>query len=261
MFPTISCFGREIPTYSICGVAGWLAGAAVVYRNAKKCGFDPETGLLVYLKIWAGALIGAKLFYCATVLPQILRDGWMIVRLPKEFLQRYLTGGLVFYGGLAGALLIVLWEVYKCRRPFALLERVYLPALPLSHALGRLGCFFAGCCYGKPTSGGWGVYYPAKSLAPSGVALVPVQLYECFGEIGIFLLLNLICNHWEKPGKALGCYLFLYGGLRLMLEALRGDWVRGLIFGVSQGQIISVVVICIGAFLLFRKSRQEGYTP
>ena len=148
---------------------------------------------------------------------------------------------LLWLGGLAGA-----WLFCKRRRlSFDTLGRDLVPALPLFHAFGRVGCFLAGCCYGIPAPAGWlGVTFPASAIeAPSGVPLLPVQLYEAAGCVLLFLLLDHLTDRGWPGGRLLALYLALYAVFRFLLEFLRGDAVRGSLGPLSTSQVISLAVL------------------
>ena len=136
--------------------------------------------------------------------------------------------------------------ILKQRRlSFDSLGRDLVPALPLFHAFGRVGCFLAGCCYGIPAPAGWlGVTFPASAVeAPSGVPLLPVQLYEAAGCVLLFLLLDHLTDRGWPGGRLLALYLALYAVFRFLLEFLRGDAVRGSLGPLSTSQVISLAVL------------------
>lgn len=189
--------------------------------------------------------MGAKLLYLLTILPQLLEN----LRLIKDGAWRnYLSGGMVFYGGLAGALA----GATLAARFFHLsLERylpVLIPSLPLAHGIGRLGCFAAGCCYGLPAS--WGITYTCSPFAPTGIPLIPVQLIEAGGEIGLCFLLLRLEKKGGAPVRLLGLYALLYAGMRFLLEFFRGDLARGALGGLSTSQWLSLALLPVGLWLL-----------
>lgn len=153
---------------------------------------------------------------------------------------RFWEGGMVFYGSVigGGAALWAYARRYRIR-PLLLLDTA-APTLALGHVLGRVGCLMAGCCWGAPTVSGWGVRFPMESAASSDLlgrgahahlvttpALHPTQLYEAAGELGIMLALVLWRPRKRAHGELLGWWLALYGGLRVVTEATRGDALRG----------------------------------
>ena len=140
--------------------------------------------------------------------------------------------------------------------------------LPLGHAIGRLGCFAAGCCYGRPTTLPWGVEFTnpaAEQLAgtPLGIHLHPTQLYEASVEFLNFFILVWIGKRQRFTGQIIGAYLMLYGVERGTIEFFRGDPGRTLMFhdSISLMQLVSVALILTGAFLWWRGFRGAAPIP
>lgn len=160
--------------------------------------------------------------------------------------------GLTFYGGL----LIGLMTVFISGRIFKIsilfLLNFYTKPLVLAHAIGRIGCFFAGCCYGKPTNLFWGVIFPKGSLPYAHYAelkIHPTQLYESFFLFLLFFSMSKIKSNYHFV-----LYGISYGVFRFLIELLRSDS-RGIIFGLnflSPSQIISIVLFGFSAILLFK---------
>jgi prolipoprotein diacylglyceryltransferase len=141
--------------------------------------------------------------------------------------------------------------------------RQYYIGLPVGHIFGRLGCFAAGCCYGKPYDGIFAVIYPKESLsAPAGIPLHPVQIYEAVYNVFVFIVL-LILKRRSKEGKGLvlWTYLLLYGIGRFYMETLRYDAERGFLWIFSTSQWISIFSIITGItgmiFILSKKRARE----
>ena len=250
---------HHIPMYAVLALLG--AGAAWFYfhHQLRQRGENPGKTEQAFLWGVLGAVIGAKLFYLLPLLPQLVADLPLLRTAPNYLMAKYLSGGFVFYGGLLGGLAGA-WLFCKQRRTsFAALGRDLVPALPLFHAFGRVGCFLAGCCYGIPAPVGWlGVTFPASAVeAPSGVPLLPVQLYEAAGCVLLFLLLDhLVKRGW--PGDCLlAVYLALYAVFRFLLEFLRGDAVRGFLGPLSTSQVISLVVV--GVVLAWYGARRGSF--
>lgn len=248
MLPYLRLFRREVPTYGLLMALGALLGWLLCRRRAARAAGGPcpaETDRhFVFLGLCA--LAGAKVYSLVLVWPALAADLPLLYRAPLLFLQRYVYGGLVFYGGLFGLAAGAAALLAARRISFPLLEEVFLPALPLVHAVGRVGCFCAGCCYGKPTSAACGVVYPPGGLAPAGVPLVPIQLWEAAGDLALLLLL---LPAYRRPGRRLAVYLLGYGLLRFCTEFYRGDEARGLAGPVSGAQIISLFCIAAGLTL------------
>jgi len=130
------------------------------------------------------------------------------------------------------------------------------PGLALGHAIGRVGCFAAGCCYGKPTHHFWGVTF-SNPLAqawvgtPLGIPLEPTQLFEAAVELVNFFILMWLLRHRKFDGQVFGAYLFLYGVARYFLEFLRDDPGRGSVFGgiMTGTQLIAIGLVLMGGLI------------
>lgn len=151
MHPYITLLGRALPTYSLFALLGAAAAWGFFHHRLKARGENPGRWEQAFLWGLLGALVGAKALYLLSCLPQLAADLPLLTTAPAQFAARYLSGGFVFYGGLLGALAAA-WLFCRKQRDFALLGADLVPALPLFHAIGRVGCFFAGCCYGIPAA-------------------------------------------------------------------------------------------------------------
>ncbi len=229
---------------------GFLISMYLASRQARKEGLDPDRILDMGVYLLLAAIVGSRLLYVLT--------SW------REFSQNPLDafaiwkGGLVFYGGLLAAVPTGIWYVRRHKLPVWKTADIMAPYIALGHAFGRLGCFFAGCCYGAPTSGACGVTFSdPHSLAPLGVPLVPTQLLESGGEFLNFGLLLLITRYKRFDGQVFWSYPLFYAILRFTLEFYRGDAVRGLYFGglISTSQIIAIGMVFVSLFMLWRLRR------
>ncbi|MBI2095082.1 MAG: prolipoprotein diacylglyceryl transferase [Candidatus Omnitrophica bacterium] len=166
-------------------------------------------GDLVFLLFLAG-LAGARLFYVLQHAGDYRGGGWRVLDLRE--------GGLVWYGGFLAAAATGIVYARLRRRPLLGLCDFFAPLAALAQAVGRIGCFFNGCCYGKNAAGGWGVVFPDRTPAR-----VPVQLYESVALFAVAIFLFRLSSGRRRPGEILAAYLFLAGGSRFFLEFLRGD--------------------------------------
>ncbi|HXO44114.1 MAG TPA: prolipoprotein diacylglyceryl transferase [Candidatus Cybelea sp.] len=254
MHPVLFQIGSvTIYTYGVLAAAGFLAGLWYAYHRAPIVGLDPNQvwnlgiwGILVALavsKIWL--ILSVWDYYSAN---------------PRQIfsIATFQSAG-VFYGGLVGGLLWVI--LYTHSQKMSLLAVLDLMAAPvaLGHAIGRLGCFAAGCCYGKPTSVGWGVTFTNPvtekiSGTPLDVSLHPTQLYESAAEFLNFAILVLLGAKRRTTGRIIGAYFILYGIERGTIEFFRGDPGRTLLFHnrLSLMQIVSAALIITGAGLWLR---------
>lgn len=159
-----------------------------------------------------------------------------------------LTGGITFMGGLVGgaAFFIIATLLNKDREiksDFPLVADIAAVCILVAHGCGRIGCFFGGCCYGKPTDSIFGIDYPVSSGTWQKV--YPTQLFEalfCFVAFGIMLWLILREN---KRGLLIGLYAIIYSVFRFLLEFLRGDYRGGADIGLSPSQVQSIILILI----------------
>ncbi len=240
--------------YSVMTVSGIVFALLYLKYREKKVGSIARYGESLFVFGMIGAAVGAKLLYILLSIPDILselNEGGVSA---ESLAAEYVYGGFVFYGGLYGALLALWLCCRKYRLAYDEAAAFLFPCFPLVHMFGRIGCFFMGCCYGNPAGDGrLGVVFSASGFAPSGTALIPVQLYEAGEELLLFVFLAVAAEK-EKNGYAmLGGYLVCYGVARFLLEFLRGDVYRGFIGVFSVSQVISIATVFIGAVFLLRK--------
>lgn len=237
----------SVPTYGFFVAAGFLLGVALAVRRARQEGIDPEiiTDLAFYILL--GTLVGARFYFVA--------EHWSLYRgKPWEALYLW-RGGLAFYGGFIGAFVFGFFYVRRRHLPFWDLADLIAPSIPAGHAVGRLGCFSAGCCYGKPCHLPWAVTFTdPRSLARLGVPLHPTQLYHALANFLIFLFLYWFYPKRRFSGEVFLAYLFLYGLGRFTVEFFRGDH-RTFIGPLSLPQWFSILAMIVAAvaYLIMRK--------
>src|SRR5262245_24942918 len=226
-----------IYTYGVLLAAAYLGGLQLAMVRARKRGLDPTRVLDLGIYIIISALIGAKLLLLVT-------DYRAFADNPRALLDLFRSGG-VFYGGLIVAVIVALWYIRHVGLPLWTTCDVFAPGVALGHVVGRLGCFFAGCCYGKPTSVPWAVTFTdpfaaANTGTPLNVALHPTQLYEAGAEALILTVLLATERRGRTfPGRTFWLYILLYAISRFVIEFYRDD-PRGtvplfsMIFSTSQ---------------------------
>lgn len=250
MFPYLEFFGRQLPSYGVLGVTGVVLGLILAVLRCKRLDLDREYCAYLYVFGAIGAVVGAKLLYLLTVLPGVLQDFPLLWQDPMLFAERYLSGGLVFYGGLLGAIM----GAALCAHFFSQRLRDYLPVFvpvfPLIHAIGRLGCFSVGCCYGVEAD--WGIAFVSSPVAPNGVKLIPTQLIEAAAELLICLLLLYYASRRQSPLRLLSLYFLVYAPVRFVLEFFRGDVARGFLWNMSTSQWISILFFLAGVVIWVR---------
>lgn len=220
----------------------WLASF-----RAKKKDMSPEAVLDIAIYGVLFGFVGAKLLYVIVEFKDFIRD-------PMSVLG---SEGFVVYGGIIFG---VLAGIIYCRiKKLKFMEYFDLaaPSIAIAQGFGRIGCFLAGCCYGRRTDAWYGVVFPESALAPSGVKLIPTQLISSIGDFAIMAVLLLYSKKAKHPGDVGALYMLLYGVGRFFIEYLRNDD-RGAIGVLSTSQMISIVIVVGGILLFFlNKKRNE----
>jgi phosphatidylglycerol:prolipoprotein diacylglycerol transferase len=167
-------------------------------------------------------------------------------------------GGLVFYGGLIPAAVVAFWVMQWHRLPVWKLADLISPLIALGLSFGRMGCFLAGCCYGKETSLPWAVVFRnPDSLARLNVPLHPTQLYGAANGLVLFFFLTWVEKKKKFDGQVFWLFLFLYSMTRFFIEIFRGD-PRGFLFTdlLSTSQAIGILLAIFSLFMLFYLKKQ-----
>ena len=125
-----------------------------------------------------------------------------------------------------------------------------MPSIALAQGFGRIGCFLAGCCYGKETSGALAITFTNSDFAPNNVPLIPTQIYSSVLDFVHFLLLLYVAKHKKTDGQVAACYLIFYSIGRFVIEFFRGDIERGSVGILSTSQFISIFTAAAGVALL-----------
>lgn len=260
MYPYLEIFHKQIPSYGTLLLLGFAAAFIVAMLRHKINGLSKTDTLVAMFMVGAGALIGGKLFHVIQGLP-----GYFAVSVPAgvSFIDYFNNAGLVYYGGFIGAILMLMLFCAVYKEPFWRVLDALLPSLPLAQAIGRVGCFLAGCCWGMPYEHGFFIS-PNSPIAeaPKDVALLPVQLIESACTLVLFIAMTAYGRKVRKPGKILALYCLGYGITRFVLEFFRYDAVRGFLGSFSVSQWISLILIAAGIFFWFfyrpKKSAQAA---
>ena len=251
MCPYIHIFGHDIHTYGIMIIVGMSVALGIAAIQCKFYDYSRQEALLTALLAIAGGMAGAILLRPIIRLPEIIINWERYSRVPVGDFFSWLFGELVFYGGLIGGAITVILFCRHFKMSVIPISDIYAPALPLGHAFGRLGCLFAGCCYGievSPTNP-FAIIYPERAdglaafSAPAATPVLALPLIEACGNILIACIVFLFQRKSKTAGRGIAVYGILYSILRFTLEFFRGDLVRGVYGGISTSQIISMVVI------------------
>ena len=258
MFPRLLELGSfSLPTYGVLVAAGFLAGVTLAARLARRSGMDADRITNLGVVLLLSAIVGAKLF--------LIVDNWnyYAADLSRLFSLSALRSGGVFYGGLLTALAVAYYYTRRHRMPWLATADVMVPGLAFGHAIGRMGCFAAGCCWGRETHVAWSVTFTDPAAhgftgVPLNVPLHPTQLYEAAGAtlIGGALLWAYLRPH--AAGSVLGTYLVLYSSFRFAVEFFRDEGARTLLIGgvVSTTQTVAVGLAAVGVWILFAVTRR-----
>ena len=259
MYPRLLELGPlTVYTYGVLLAAAYLLGLKYAMVRANKRGLDSVRVLDLGIYIIISALIGAKLLLLITDFSTFKND-------PKELLTLARSGG-VFYGGLILAVAVALWYIRRAGLPLWTTCDMFAPGIALGHVVGRFGCLFAGCCYGKPTTRPWGITFTDPFAAanvgtPLGVPLHPTQLYEAGAELLILAVLLWTERKGRPyPGRTFWLYMFLYAVTRFIIEFFRGDE-RGTVWMFSTSQFISILLAPLAVVMLVYLSRVQTPEP
>src|SRR5579871_3476231 len=261
MYPRLFEMGPiTVYTYGLLLAAAYLLGLQLARVRAAKRGLDANRILDLGIYIIISALVGAKLLLLVTDWSSFKAD-------PRELLTLARSGG-VFYGGLILAVIVALWYIVRAGLPLWTTCDVFAPGIALGHVIGRFGCLFAGCCFGKPVSQAhwWTVTFTDPFAAsnvgtPLGVPLYPTQLFEAGAELIIlFLLLWSERKGRSFAGRTFWLYMLLYAISRFIIEFYRGDD-RGMVGMFSTSQFISLLLAPLAVFMLFWLSRTAAPEP
>ena len=256
MYPQLIHFGRFfLPTYGVLVSLGVLIGLWISVRNSARLGINPDRAWDLGILIVLCGIVGAKVLY-------IINDWSHYSANPSDiFSVNTLQAGGVFSGGLLAALLAAAWYMRRHKMPALRTMDAFAPGLALGHAIGRVGCFTAGCCYGKPTQHAWGVTFTnvfanVNAGTPLHVPLEPTQLFEAAVELANFFFLMWLLKRRKFDGQVFGAFLILYGVARFFLEYLRDDPGRGSVFGgaMTGTQLIAIGLVIGGGLIWWLRS-------
>ncbi len=245
MYPYFVILGKTVGNYGIMIVIACAVATLTAYLIAKKTNFSMDDAVLICLIGIAGGITGAYVLRPITKLPYVLINWEKLKRIPAEDLLNFIFGEIVFYGAFLGGAIAIFWFCRGFKIPLLKSLDTLAPAVPLGHALGRVGCYFGGCCYGVSVHADhpFAVVYPSISLAaPSGVPLLAVPLIEAVVLVCISAVTFLVLFRSKKTGLAIVTYVMLYALARFIIEFFRGDISRGHLGILSTSQVIALVI-------------------
>jgi len=243
-----SLFGVEqvtVYTYATLIALGTLIAALYTKRSAKtELGITKLSNSFFY-GIFVAGFVGGKLFY-------YLQDPLPYMQNPSLMSDNF-SGGFVFYGSFVVIIPYVIWYLKKNDIPVLPMLDIFAITTTIVHAIGRLGCFAAGCCYGAPTDSIIGVVFPTTH----GISVHPTQLYEATLLLVIMISLLIIKKYKQFNGQVFFLYLMLYAFGRGILELFRGDD-RGFVIEniLSHSQFIALCLISVSAYFYYKFYKQ-----
>ncbi|MBQ2775186.1 MAG: prolipoprotein diacylglyceryl transferase [Clostridia bacterium] len=254
MYPYIEIFGINISSYFMAIVVGLTLTIVVglLRSRAERFHTSTEDVFFTIMCILVGVVIGAKVFQ---IIGRIIQYGsrpdfWTI-----ENWKSMIPGVGVLYGGMIGGFIAALLYVRFSKLDFWDLADILTPAIIFSVVSGRIGCFMAGCCYGIEAS--WGVVFTNSAIAPNGVPLVPVQLFESGFNLLVTMAMLIIRPERKRKGILLPTYFIVYAVGRFILEFFRGDMNRG-VYLLSTSQWISLLILPLGILMLTQAMRTNA---
>ena len=241
--------------YGVMAAIGFLLATVLINMNRKRADMsENQASTLVFIAI-IGGVLGARITYVIQNWSTQFKDNFSEI-------FRIDHGGLVFYGGFFLAIAGIIIYCRKSKLDIARVLDVFTPAIAIGHAMGRIGCFLNGCCFGNVTHSCLGVHYPAGSAAWvkfSGAAVHPVQLYETCGNILLAAVMFILLRR-TKRGVPLASYLILYGVLRFSDEFFRGDHGHDQLWlgTFTPAQTVGLLLIPTGICTLIYFARKNG---
>lgn len=232
-----------IYTYGFFVFLGVLFSYFIAIKEANRVKIETKVFSDIFFWSLLSAFAGARLLYILVNLNHLFTDPWDII---------FSRSGFVFYGGIisGGVAIYYLAKYYKIK--FLKLADIFSMVIPLGHSLGRIGCFYYGCCYGRPTDSWLGMKFPANCPAGSlGVKVIPTQLIEALFLLLIFAILFILQRRKHFLGQIFIAYLILYGSFRFIIEFFRFD-PRGQFLNLSTSQYIALLAIILGLILYLK---------
>ena len=265
MYPELFRIGSfPINTYGVLLALAFLCGILIAAKLGARDGLPRERIYDLGLWILLAAIVGSKFLMLFTE-PEYRENPLRLVSLD------FLRSGGVFYGGFITAVVAGYFLIRRYKLPWWKTADAFAPGLALGNAIGRQGCFAAGCCWGKPTTLPWGVHFTEAGHQVTGVPLVdaaggplqlhPTQLYESFGALLLFFFLLWLHRHKRFSGQVVLFYAVLYGVMRFTIEIFRDD-PRGDILGLttltglSTSQMLSIIIGIWGLTTLILRWRR-----
>ncbi len=239
MFNDIVIGPVTLHMYGLMIAIGFFSALIMTSYRGKKRGMDDDIIWGIFVCAVVGGLIGCRVLYYIVEIPRIIENPSIL----WDF-----KNGYVVYGGILGGILAS--YIYCRRKRVSFLEYfdLVMPAVSLAQGFGRIGCFCAGCCYGRETDAWYGITFHTSKFAPNGVKLIPTQLISSVGDFVFCGILLWYASRKPKTGRVAALWMVLYGIGRFLVEFLRNDN-RGSVGALSTSQFISIGIVAAGAVM------------
>lgn len=247
MFNDIKIGPVTLHMYGLMIAIGFFMALLMCLKRGKRRQLNEDIIYGIFFCAIIGGMVGTRLLYYIVELPAIIED--------PSILWNF-KNGYVVYGGIIGGILTSLVYCHIKKVRFLSYFDLVMPAVSLAQGFGRIGCFFAGCCYGRETDAWYGITFHNSNFAPNNVKLIPTQLISSAGDFLICVLLLLYAKRSPKTGRVASAYLVLYGIGRFAVEFLRNDY-RGSIGALSTSQLISIGAVAVGIIIYFLMPKFE----
>ena len=241
MYNDLFSIGKlTVHSYGVLTAIALIAAILMATKRAKNKGLNED---ICYGILFVGVLSG---YFLSKVTYILVECDWNDF-IEHPFQMLFSSGGFVVIGGMVGG--IVGACIYCKIKKVSAIDYLDLcvPSIAIAQGFGRLGCFMAGCCHGKPTDSVFGIAFSHSQFAPNGVKLIPTQLISSAGNFLNMAILILISMKTKKKGVVSGAYIVIYSIGRFLVEFLRGDEVRGTIWVFSTSQFFSLILLPVGA--------------
>ena len=237
MFPVLVKFGPlTIYSYGVALAVAVFIALSLLLNEAKTQGYDKDSILDLGMVLVVSSIVGARLLYIALNIPFFIEH-------PEEIIMLH-HGGLAILGGFLTGIASVYIFTRKKKLSFLKIADLLVPFIALAHTIGRIGCFFNGCCYGIPSR--YGFYFPVHNAV-----LIPTQLISSFLLLVLYVVLRIQQRRTHSAGSIFAAYIILYSALRFLVEFIRFDSPKSF-FGLTIFQLFCIVFFIAGVFFAFR---------
>jgi phosphatidylglycerol:prolipoprotein diacylglycerol transferase len=240
--------------YGILVAIAFLVGLWTASRRGVRDGIAPEKIMDLGPWLILGTIVGARSLYVISYWKEQFADRpWTEIFMVQR-------GGLVFYGGLIGATLVVIIYLRFKGLPWWKFADALTPSLPLGYFFGRFGCLMNGCCYGRPTDLPWAIHFP-PGHPTEGIGVHPTQVYDSLLNLGLYAGLAWLYRRKQFDGQIFSIYLMAYAVLRSFVEFFRGDYPVHYLGGwATPAHLISLGIFAAGLILVWYLPRRQPAT-